>query len=73
MRTGEAHHEEADEPRNTDSSAPSALVDAARKGDSRAVWRLLQEEAFLAERDGENNNCLLAAALGNHLSSSWPS
>ena len=66
MCTGEAHHQEADEPRNTDSSAPSALVDAARKGDSEAVWRLLQEGAFLEERDEEDNTCLLAAALGNH-------
>lgn len=30
------------------------------------MWRLLQEGANLAERDDEENTCLLAAASGNH-------
>ena len=47
----------------------AALIEAARRGDTGEVRRLLDEGAAVTARDPEGATALVAAAYGNHLES----
>ena len=48
-------------------SRDAALIEAARRGDTGEVRRLLDEGAAVTARDPEGATALVAAAYGNHL------
>ena len=48
-------------------SRDAALIEAARRGDTGEVRRLLDEGASVTARDPEGATALVAAAYGNHL------
>ena len=48
-------------------SADAALIEAARRGDTPEVRRLLEQGAAVTARDPEGATALVAAAYGNHL------